>query len=76
MLSDQEYVEKRGLACPFCKSASLEWDEIEVDGTDAQQEVYCHNCGAAWLDVYSLSGYAVVTWPDPSVLATLEKPAS
>ena len=75
-LSDEAYVEKHGLVCPLCQSSSLEWGDIEVDGTDAKQEVYCHDCGAAWFDVYSLAGYQVVTAPDPSVLATLEKPAS
>jgi len=78
MLSDREYVEKfaeRGGVCPFCQSDRLEWEDTEMDATHAYQEVYCHDCGAAWLDVYQMVGWQVVTAPDPSVLATLEKPA-
>jgi hypothetical protein len=73
MLSEQEYVERHGNICLFCRSDCLEWDSIEVNGDQAYQEVYCHDCGAAWLDVYQMVGYQIVTVPDPSILATLGK---
>lgn len=59
-LTQEVYVARLGNVCPFCQSPSITGHSIEVDGAEAKQEVTCHDCGSAWLDVYELKGYEVL----------------
>jgi len=38
--------------CPFCGSEDLEWGPIDIEDTEAYQEVTCQGCGKEWQDVY------------------------
>jgi len=42
--------------CPFCGCDQIEGGFIEVMGRDAQQEVHCTECNAAWTEVYRKRG--------------------
>lgn len=56
-LTDQEYVNKGGGCCPYCQSANIEGDSIDIDANIAWQEVRCLDCEQIWHDVYKLIGY-------------------
>lgn len=56
----EQYREKANASdarCPFCNSQNLEWDNIDVEGIVAKQEVWCLDCEKEWYDVYKLTGY-------------------
>lgn len=54
-LTDQEYLESKGLRCRECGSSdSLEGEEVNIDAGTARQDMFCHECGASWTDVYRL----------------------
>ena len=59
-MTDGEYVMHGGTHCPFCDSAAIEGDSVEVDNGTATQEVVCLSCGKAWNDQYKLVGYEEV----------------
>lgn len=56
-ISKEDYVARCGNVCPVCGSHEVTGDNIEVDGSQAWQEVSCDQCGATWQDVYQLIGY-------------------
>lgn len=54
-MTDEEYVERDGLRCPFCRSDNItaqEWNP-------PYETVDCHDCEERWYDVYKLLGYEV-----------------
>jgi len=59
-LTEQEYVDRLGLACPVCK----ETDSVGTTGrvvTDdgvAWQQICCAQCDINWTDNYNLVGYS------------------
>lgn len=51
----EEYVEKKGIHCPYCKSDSLFSNYMfQSDGGHAWQDVECIDCKKRWKDVYVL----------------------
>ena len=48
------YIERRGVACPFCESSNIEGRQFDVQAGTAQQPINCTGCGAEWNDVYTL----------------------
>jgi hypothetical protein len=65
-LTEQEYVNKLGLACPNCyKTEGVDaWDRAEVDDGVAWQNISCSLCEANWVDIYYLAEYADLETPD------------
>lgn len=59
-LSNEEYLAKRGLVCPFCHKGDMltpgparhDYDPMRLRVT-----VNCGECNAEWDDVYVLSNY-------------------
>ena len=58
-LTEEEYVEQGGLACPSCGSTEGPHDgglpEYYTGGMN--QDEKCYECGATWTSVYKLEGY-------------------
>ena len=61
--TEAEYVAKHGCVCPCCGSTSIEGDSVEIDRGSASQKVSC-DCGADWIDQYSLTGYSSLSVGD------------
>ena len=60
-LTDQQYVQRQGLVCPFCHGDDLGIRSPVTQKTDvATQEIKCNGCGRVWDDVFILSGYREV----------------
>jgi hypothetical protein len=61
-MTDEEYIDKLGLACPNCHSTegicTLSPDGVNVDDGIAWQEIHCSLCKADWTDNYNLVGYS------------------
>lgn len=58
--------------CPMCGGIHLDAGPVEIDGADAYQEVTCSSCGAAWNDLYRLTGYEVTEEGNLKVAAVNE----
>ena len=57
-LTEEEYVDKLGVACPNCsKTEGVEAEETEIGMGCAWQNCICTLCGATWDDNYTLVGY-------------------
>ena len=57
LLSQKEYVKKKGQICPACGGPASAEDGPEMEGSDIWQNCSCEACGAIWVDYYKLSGY-------------------
>ena len=44
-------------SCPFCQSEDIEARRINIEGSQAWQDVKCNTCAKKWSDVYTLTGY-------------------
>jgi len=64
----QEYLDRRGVRCPFCGSDDLHTGRYSTghDG-EVSQRVECLSCEAAWVDTYSLVGIRDETPPREDV---------
>ena len=51
-------------ACPVCGECAQSYDMIEPDDNVATQMVSCCNCGAEWVDIFRIVGYAELRMPD------------
>lgn len=61
-MSDEEYVEKQGIYCPFCHTkCSMVTGEFRHDESYAWQPCVCEVCNKEWDDVYELTGFTEVT---------------
>ncbi len=54
----KEYLEQRGLACPFCGSWDIEGGSMDFDSGEIAQRISCHECSEQWTDVYKLAAVA------------------
>jgi hypothetical protein len=61
----KEYLEHRGLGCPFCGSWDIEGGSMDFDAGEIAQRGSCHECNERWTDVYKL---AAVADPDSGAL--------
>ena len=62
----KEYLEHRGLACPFCDSRDIEGGSMDFEAGEIAQRISCHECNERWTDVYKLAAVA-----DPDSGATI-----
>ena len=57
-LTEKEYADKLGVACPNCdKAEGVEAWDTEIGMGCAWQNCSCTLCGATWDDHYTLDGY-------------------
>ena len=50
-----KYFANHANLCPFCESADISADSIDVEARECWQRVICNECGEEWQDVYTLS---------------------
>jgi len=50
-----QYLAAGGGVCPFCGDSDISGDSVEVEATEAWQNVSCSVCGESWRDVYKLT---------------------
>ena len=62
MMSKNDYIEQKGLMCPFCatKTLKLQKRRIVVSNGLFKVPVTCTKCLSEWVDVYALSGFTTV----------------
>ena len=63
-LTPEQYVEHDGNHCPVCSGVDFSGGAIEIAAGSATQEINCHECGASWVDTYTLTGYAELEQPE------------
>lgn len=57
-MTDREYVDTCGSACPHCRSTDIESvGSFEVDDFGAHRDCECNACGREWVDSYRLVGW-------------------
>jgi transcription elongation factor Elf1 len=54
----KKYLERRGLACPFCGSGDIEGGSMDFEAGEIAQRISCHKCDERWTDVYKLVAVA------------------
>lgn len=53
----KNYVAHDSQRCPFCRSQHISaTEDMEVDGTEAWQDIHCRDCRREWRDFYKLTG--------------------
>jgi len=58
MMTSKQYIERGGCECPFCESTNINaFDEYDGECDGAWRSIECHDCGNAWRDLYTLSGF-------------------
>jgi|GEM_PF-1565052 len=66
-LRPEGYVAAGGGVCPHCRGtdtqAEMDWNC--ATGRELVQHAHCLDCGAAWDEVYTLTGYTGLTIPTP-----------
>ena len=50
----QQYLEAKGVNCPFCGSSQIEGASVEINAGSAYQPIGCLECDKRWKDVYTL----------------------
>lgn len=50
------YVERRGVSCPYCRSHDLLAGEWDTQDDAAFRTVTCLTCNRTWTDEYELTG--------------------
>lgn len=65
VLSQDDYVARRGLDCPYChKATASAAGNLEADGPVAWQNCRCDEtnggCGKEWTDEFNLVGWSAV----------------
>jgi RNase P subunit RPR2 len=65
-LSPEEYADIGGLHCPACRASSIDGHDWTVDSKgQATWKCTCNECGASWIDIYQLTGYANLELEEP-----------
>ena len=62
-LTAEEYIAAGAGKCPFCLSADIVGESVEVSVTETWQEIECQNCGAVWQDIYKLVAVDIIQEP-------------
>jgi predicted Zn-ribbon and HTH transcriptional regulator len=58
------YIQRRGVACPFCASSNIEGRQFDVQAGTAWQPMSCTDCGREWNDVYTLDTISEIRQPE------------
>lgn len=62
-LSEQEYIDRGGSVCIFCKSPNINARDYSESGPDITCRVQCEDCAGEWVDIYKLAGITDITKP-------------
>ena len=54
------YIQRGGVACPFCESNNIEGRQFDVQAGTAWQPMKCTDCNRQWNDVYRLDGVSEI----------------
>jgi uncharacterized Zn finger protein len=63
-LTAEQYIEHGAMHCPNCGSLEISAEQARTEYTTAWASVECHECGAMWEDVYTLTTYENLTIPE------------
>lgn len=69
----RQYLENRGVSCPFCGSGDIEGGSMDFEVGEIAQRISCHECGEMWTDVYKLA--AVANAESGAMIASIPIPA-
>ena len=58
------YIQRRGVACPFCASSNIEGRQFDVQAGTAWQPMNCTDCDREWNDVYTLDTISEIRQPE------------
>jgi hypothetical protein len=58
------YIERGGVACPFCESSNIEGRQFDVQAGTAWQPMTCTDCNREWNDVYRLDAISEIRQSD------------
>jgi len=58
------YIERGGVACPFCESSNIEGRQFDVQAGTAWQPMKCTDCNGEWNDVYRLDAISEIRQPE------------
>lgn len=62
MMTDADYVTAAGNRCPYCGSPDTEArGNVQADGREAWEDVWCLECGKEWRDLFRLVGYRTLS---------------
>lgn len=54
----ERYLKANGCECPFCRGSDVQGlGAVEVDDGKAKQDMFCDDCGKAWIDHYRLERF-------------------
>ena len=56
-MTDEDYVAKKGLVCPYCGHAEVCAARLHADEDVAWGDAWCSQCGRSWLEQYQLVGW-------------------
>ena len=58
MMTNEEYVDRDGKECPYCKADNvIASGGLDIDGTVATCIVGCVGCGKRWSDIFVLTSF-------------------
>ena len=73
IMTTEEYVKRKGYACPACNDPCIEADiPRRTEDGGLACIVKCYSCKAEWRDIYPLVGFEMVTEPNPAQVAVAE----
>jgi hypothetical protein len=61
------YIQRGGVACPFCESSNIEGRQFDVQAGTAWQAMSCADCNREWNDVYRLDAISEIRQPEVPV---------
>jgi hypothetical protein len=61
------YIQRGGVACPFCQSSNIEGRQFDVQAGTAWQPMSCTDCNREWNDVYRLDAISEIRQPEVPV---------
>lgn len=69
----RQYLENRGVSCPFCGSGDIEGVSMDFEAGEIAHRISCHDCGEMWTDVYKLA--AIANAHSGEIIASMVIPA-
>ncbi len=56
-MTADEYLKADGGVCPCCRGTNIEGEGVDINHGGASQACTCDDCGAEWVDHYTLAGF-------------------
>ena len=68
-MTENEYVEGRGLKCPVCRSSRVDAGGLDFDGDiGSYSDVSCRDCNAYWTEYFTMTGYGELIADDGTAI--------